>query len=88
MHHRVHFFKVYFFVTVPPTVPLNNRTKVKHGTLELKTHEKFIRMIEPHLVVQLMKDSFQTNPLQGTRLKYLAIQLNTFLIFYEKLNLM
>ena len=42
VHHRVHFFKVYSFVTVPPTVPLNNRTKVKHGTLELKTHEKFI----------------------------------------------
>ena len=40
------------------------------------------------IVVQLLKDCFQRNPLQGTKLKYVAIQVNTFMTFYERLNLM
>ena len=34
-------FKVYSFVSYFFTVPLN-RTKLKHGTMKLKTYEKFI----------------------------------------------
>ena len=30
------------------------------------------------LVVQLMKDCFQTNPLKGTKLKYIAMKLKTY----------
>ena len=33
-----------------------------------------------------MKDRFQTNPLQGTKLKHMAIQLNTFLNFLRKVG--
>ena len=62
LHPRVHFFKVYSFVTVPPTVPLK-KTKVKHGTLKLKTLEKFIRMIEPGAIYPLgVKDYFLVRP--------------------------
>ena len=41
VHPGVHFFKVYSFVSCFPTVPLN-RTKLKYGTMKLKTYEKFI----------------------------------------------
>ena len=41
VHPRVHFFKVYSFVTLFLIVPLN-RTKLKYGTMKLKTYEKFI----------------------------------------------
>ena len=34
----------------------------------------------------LMKDCFQTNPLQGTKLKHVAMQLNTFLNFLRKVE--
>ena len=46
VHPRVHFFKVYSFVSCFLKVPLN-RTKLKYGTTKLKTYEKFISMIEP-----------------------------------------
>ena len=35
-------------------------------------------------VVRLMKECFQTNPLQGTKLKYVAMKLNTFVNFIWK----
>ena len=38
------------------------------------------------IVVQLLKDCFQRNPLQGTKLKYVAIQVNTFMIFLRKVE--
>ena len=41
LHPWVYFFKVYSFVSCFSTVPLN-RTKLKYGTLKLKTYEKFI----------------------------------------------
>ena len=39
VHHRVHFFKVYSFVSCFPTLPLN-RTKLNYGNMKLKTYEK------------------------------------------------
>ena len=44
LHSRVHFFKVYFFVSCFSTISLN-RTKLKYGTLKLKAYEKIIWMI-------------------------------------------
>ena len=44
VHSRVHFFKVYFFVSCFPTISLN-RTKLKYGILKLKAYEKTIWMI-------------------------------------------
>ena len=41
VHPRVHFFKVYSFVSCFLVVPLN-RTKLKYGTMMLKTFEKFV----------------------------------------------
>ena len=41
VHPRMHFFKVYSFVSCFLTVPLN-RTKLKYWTMKLKTYEKFI----------------------------------------------
>ena len=52
VHPRVHFLKVYIFVSCFLTVPLN-RTKLKYGTMKLKTYEKFIWMIEPGAVYPL-----------------------------------
>ena len=49
---RVHFFKVYSFVSCSPAVPLN-RTKLKYGTMKLKTYKKFIWMIEPGAIYPL-----------------------------------
>ena len=58
VHPRVHFFKVYYFVSSFPTVPLN-RTKLKYGTMELKTYEKLIWMIESGAIYPLgVKDYF------------------------------
>ena len=45
VHPRVHFFKVFFFVSCFPTIALN-RTKLKYGAMKLKAHEKIIWMIE------------------------------------------
>ena len=45
VHSRVHFFKVYFFVSCFPTMPLN-RMKLKYGTTKLNAYEKIIWMIE------------------------------------------
>ena len=45
VHPRVHFFKVYFFVSCFLTMPLN-RTKLKYITMNLKAYEKIIWMIE------------------------------------------
>ena len=42
---RVHFFKVYYFVSCFPTVPLN-RTKLKYGIMKLKAYKKIKWMIE------------------------------------------
>ena len=41
----VHFFKVYFFVSCFPTMPLN-RTKLKYRTMKIKAYEKIIWMID------------------------------------------
>ena len=38
------------------------------------------------LVVRLMKDCLEANPLQGTKLKYVVMQLNTFVNFLRKLE--
>ena len=45
LHARVHFFKVYFFVSCFLTMPLNG-TKVKYRTMKLKVYEKIVWMIE------------------------------------------
>ena len=44
VHSRVHFLKVYVFVSCFPTISLN-RTKLKYGNLKLKAYEKIIWMI-------------------------------------------
>ena len=44
VHSRVHFFKVYFFVSCFPTISLN-RTKLKYGAMKLNAYEKIIWMI-------------------------------------------
>ena len=44
VHSRVHFFKIYFFVSYFPTISLNT-TKLKYGTLKFKAYEKIIWMI-------------------------------------------
>ena len=44
-HPEVHFFKVYFFVSYFPMMPLN-RTKVKYGTMKIKAYQKITWMIE------------------------------------------
>ena len=44
VHSRVHFFKVYFFVSCFPTISLN-RAKLKHGAMKLNAYEKIIWMI-------------------------------------------
>ena len=45
-----------------PTVPLN-RTKLKYGTMKLKTYEKFIWMIEPGAIYPLrVKGCFLVHP--------------------------
>ena len=46
VYRRLHFFKVYSFVSCFLLVPLN-RTKLKYGTMKLKAYGKFIWMIEP-----------------------------------------
>ena len=45
VHPRVHFFKLYFFVSCFPTMSLN-RTKLKGEILKPKVHKKIIWMIE------------------------------------------
>ena len=45
VHPKVHFFKLYFFVSYFPRIPFN-RTKLKYGTMKIKTYEKIIWMIE------------------------------------------
>ena len=45
VHPRVHFFKVYFFVSCFPTMPLN-RTKLKYRTIKIKAYEKIMWMID------------------------------------------
>ena len=41
VHPKVHFSKVYSFVSWFPTVPLN-KTILKYGTIKLKAYEIFI----------------------------------------------
>ena len=61
VHSRVHFFKIYSFVSCFPTVPLN-RTKLKYGTMKL-TYEKFIWMIVPGAIYPLgVKGYFLMQP--------------------------
>ena len=43
---RVHFLKVYFFMSCFATMLLN-RTKLKYGIMQLKAYENIIWMIEP-----------------------------------------
>ena len=45
VHPKVHFFKLYFFVSYFPRIPFN-RTKLKYGTMKIKTYEKIIWMTE------------------------------------------
>ena len=45
VHPRMPFFKVYFFVSCFPTIPIN-RTKLKYGNMKLKAYEKIIWIIE------------------------------------------
>ena len=45
VHPRVHFFKVYFFMSLFPAIPLN-RTKLKYRNMMLKAYEKFMWRIE------------------------------------------
>ena len=61
VHIMVHILKVYSFVSCFPTVPLN-RTKLKYGTMKLKTYEKFI-WIEPGATYPLgVKGCFLVHP--------------------------
>ena len=62
VHLRVHFFKVYFFVSCFPTIPLN-RTKLEHGTMKLKAYEKIIWMIKLGAIYLLgLKRSLLVHP--------------------------
>ena len=45
LHPRVHFFKVYSFVSYFPTMLLN-KAKLNYGTMKLKTYENVIWMTE------------------------------------------
>ena len=53
---RVHFFKVYFFVSYSPTVSLN-RTKLKIWDYEAK-FAKFVGMIESGAIYPLVVKSY------------------------------
>ena len=60
VHPRVHFFKVYFFVSCFPTMPLN-RTKLRD--YEDKGYEKIIWMIEVGAIYLLgLKGSVLVHP--------------------------
>ena len=103
---------MYSFVRCFPKIPLD-RTKLKYGTMKLKTYEIFIWITEPgamyfrgvkfcfyehtksaHWVYHRFLASCgaineellsnKSNPLQGTKLKYVAMQLNAFLNFFTK----
>ena len=103
VHPRVHFFKVYFFVSCFPTMS-SNRTKLKHGTMNLKSYGLSLVQYVPsdqRVLFQCIlrvrsqctlgctsygvinENCFQRNPLQGTKLKYVAMQLNTFVNFIQ-----
>ena len=45
VHPRVHFFKVYSFVSCFLTVPLN-RTKLKYGTIKLKNLYEWLSLVQ------------------------------------------
>ena len=45
VHTRVHFFKVYLFVSCFPTISFH-KTKLKYGTMKLKAYEKITWMTE------------------------------------------
>ena len=45
VHPRVYFFKVYFFVSCFPKMPLN-RTELTYRNMKLRAYEKVIWMIE------------------------------------------
>ena len=60
VHPRVQFFKVYFFVSLFPTMPLN---KLEYGTMKLKAYEKIIWMIKLGAIYLLgPKGSLLVNP--------------------------
>ena len=64
VHPRVYFFKVYFFVSwfCFPRMSLN-RTKLKYGTMKLKADEKFVWMIDLHVIYLLRpKSSLLVHP--------------------------
>ena len=62
VHPKVHFFKVYFFVSCFPTMSLN-RTKLKYRTMKLKAYENVICMIELGATYLLgPKDSLLVHP--------------------------
>ena len=62
VHPRVHFFKVYFFMSWFPAMPLN-RTKLEYGNMMLKAYEKFIWMIELGAIYLLgLKGSLLVHP--------------------------
>ena len=59
---RMHFFKLYFFVSCFLTMPLN-RIKLKYGTMKLKAYEKIMWMIEIGAIYLLrLKGSLLVHP--------------------------
>ena len=65
VHPRVHFFKVYVFMSLFPAIPLN-RTKLKYRNMMLKAYEKFIWMIELGAIYLLrLKGSLLVHPERG-----------------------
>ena len=62
---RCTFFKVYFFVSCCPTMPIY-RTKLKYETMKLKAYEKIIWMIELGAIYLLeLKSSLLVHPESG-----------------------
>ena len=62
VHPRIHFYKVYSFVSCFPTMVLN-RTKLKYGAMKLKAFEKFIWMIGFGVIYLVgLKGSFLVHP--------------------------
>ena len=61
-HPRVHFFKVFSFVSCFLAMPLN-RTKLRYGNMKLEAYEKIIWMIERGAIDLLgLKGSLLVHP--------------------------
>ena len=80
VHSRVHLLKVYFFVSCFPTISLN-RAKCAIWLHTLSVQSDCTLGWTACGVIK--EDCFQTNLLQKTKLKYVTMQLNTFVNFMQ-----